>query len=301
MARILESAGPQRAHVRITVVEDRLFKNTIAAYRDLMRLVLARSGVCGANPPGMDWVSDLYVAGSRRCAEMADEYLDHGSRVLDLGCGMGLISVLLAVIGHDVTGIDIDIGRAPGASGTVCEATWGSFEAELEHPSLLSESWRVLGEKYGIAFSPFDGESIPFGEGAFDGVVAHAVYEHVSPSVLPALIDEVARVLAPGGAFFVFRTPRKDSVGEKLARFLGAGAHERLVEEAEVEKTVCAHGFRLEHSEVTDMLPAFPPRGMRAYNRLSPLVVRLDGALLKTRAGRYAHHVAMVFRKSPSG
>jgi SAM-dependent methyltransferase len=282
-------------------MEDRLFKNTIAAYRDLMVTVLARSGVCGAYQKGMDWVSDLYVAGSRLCVEMADEYMENGSRVLDLGCGMGLISVFLTVTGHDVTGIDIDVGQVPSASSTACQAPWGSFEAELEHPSLLSEIWSALGEKYGIAFSVFDGKRIPFDTASCESVVAHAVHEHVDQSVLPGLIDEVARVLQSGGTFFVFRTPRKDSVLEKLARWMGMGAHELLADEEEVEQMVGSHGFTLEKSAVTDMLPAFPPWGMWAYNRLSPLLVRLDGALLRTRANRYAHHMALVFRKSATG
>jgi len=94
-------------------------------------------------------------------------------RILDVGCGEGQISRRLAAVHGDrsVVGIDptrrhIDVARARG--GNV--------------------DYRV-----GLV------ENLPFGDGAFDAVVACLVFEHVDD--LDGAIREVSRVLSEGGTF----------------------------------------------------------------------------------------------------
>ena len=93
------------------------------------------------------------------------------ARVLDLGCGAGLLSNHLSARGHLVTGLDstpenLEIARARGT------ATY------------------VLG----------DACALPCPDASFDVVCAMDLLEHVEE---PArLIAEAARVLAPGGSLF---------------------------------------------------------------------------------------------------
>jgi 2-polyprenyl-6-hydroxyphenyl methylase/3-demethylubiquinone-9 3-methyltransferase len=106
-----------------------------------------------------------------------------GRLVLDAGCGGGLVARGLAEAGAAVFGLD-------------------------QSPRSLQVARRaVAGAAPGVpgTFDPSAGklERLPFTDGAFDAVVAADVLEHVPD--LPAVIRELARVLAPGGSL-VFDT-----------------------------------------------------------------------------------------------
>lgn len=272
-------------------MDNRRFRQVLGEYRRLMR-----SAVPVAR--GMDWVSDVYVHGSRCCVEVMEEHLPDGAQVLDFGCGMGLISVLLSDLGYAVTGLDINIGEQSDSTREAMGDVWGSLSAELEHPRLLGDCWDALSDRYGIRFLAFDGSRIPLESGSFDGVVAHGVYEHVNRELLPGVIVEISRVLVRGGRFFIFRTPRKRAYLERLAPGLGLPTHQRFLDEADVEKQVSGHGLRLVQKGFTDMVPSFLPWGLETYNSLSGVMTGLDSLLLRTPLRKYAHHMALVFEKT---
>jgi SAM-dependent methyltransferase len=92
------------------------------------------------------------------------------ARVLDLGCGEGLITAALAVPGAEVTGVD--------ASGVALE------RARAAHPELRFEPPAVDG-------------SLPFPDSDFDVVACLHVLQHVADT--QRLMSEARRVLAPGG------------------------------------------------------------------------------------------------------
>jgi len=95
-------------------------------------------------------------------------------RVLDVGCGDGLLTGELAKAGVRVTGVD--------PSAVALE------RARAAHP--------------GIAFAQTtDDGRLPFDDVAFDAAVCLNVLEHVADTQL--LLSEVRRVLAPGGVFAV--------------------------------------------------------------------------------------------------
>ena len=98
-----------------------------------------------------------------------------GTRVLDLGAGPGDGTAMLAETGAAVAGVDF--------SRTMVAA------ARRRHP--------------GLTFHEGDAEVLPFADGVFDAIVSNFVVHHLAR---PALVfREVSRVLAPGGALFVFR------------------------------------------------------------------------------------------------
>lgn len=103
-----------------------------------------------------------------------------GKRVLDLACGTGYGTALLAQAGADVTGVDI------------------SAQAVRE----AKRRYGKLGAKYMAA----DCYDLPFEDGVFDIVVANEMIEHVEDH--DGLIEEARRVLVPGGLFLV-STPNK--------------------------------------------------------------------------------------------
>lgn len=100
------------------------------------------------------------------------------STVLDVGCGAGLVSNVLASHGFRVTGVDF----SKDALAVACA------HAPRDNPP--DYQW---GDAY----------ALPFADRAFDAVVAFDFLEHVtSPK---GIISEVKRVLRPGG-LFLFHT-----------------------------------------------------------------------------------------------
>jgi len=91
--------------------------------------------------------------------------LNHGQRVLEVGCGQGHLTKRLAERGIDITGVDAN----PNASE-------------------VAETDRVLHMK---------GESLEFDNESFDVVLSVHALEHIPP--LDQAVAEMARVLKPGG------------------------------------------------------------------------------------------------------
>jgi 2-polyprenyl-6-hydroxyphenyl methylase/3-demethylubiquinone-9 3-methyltransferase len=112
-----------------------------------------------------------------------------GRRVLDAGCGGGLVARTLVEAGAVVVGVD----RSLGSLGVARRATGSPGAGAAGVPQAASS----LGPG---AFHPVRGqlERLPFADGAFDVVVAADVLEHVPD--LPAAVGELTRVLAPGGS-----------------------------------------------------------------------------------------------------
>jgi SAM-dependent methyltransferase len=93
-----------------------------------------------------------------------------GTRVLDLGCGPGVVCGLAARRGALPTGVDVSPGMLA--------------EARRRHPDL--------------AFVEADAVALPFEDGAFDACVGGFVINHLPAP--DAATGELTRSLAPGGA-----------------------------------------------------------------------------------------------------
>lgn len=103
--------------------------------------------------------------------------------VLDLGCGVGWLSHLLARSGFEVYAVDIVLDEFMGLGAA----------ARFSHVGPAFE--RVWGEF----------ERIPFLRESVDVVVCNASF-HYAPSPEVAA-EEIARVLRPGGSFFLLNSP----------------------------------------------------------------------------------------------
>ena len=95
-----------------------------------------------------------------------------GLLVLDLGCGHGMASVVLARRGADVTACDLSLGYVREA--------------------------RARSDANGVPVRLLvcNGERLPFADGCFDRIWGNAILHHLD---LRQSAGELARVLAPGG------------------------------------------------------------------------------------------------------
>ena len=130
------------------------------------------------------WDADRPVAALHEVNEVRSRYFisslppaepSAALRVLDLGCGGGLMSELYA---------------AHGATTFVVDPSLRSLAAARRDTDTRAEHPRYLAGR---------GESLPFADGSFDAVCVADVLEHVSD--LNRVLDEGVRVLKPGGRF----------------------------------------------------------------------------------------------------
>ena len=153
-----------------------------------------------------------------------------GARVLDLGCGGGLLSEALAAAGARVTGIDL-------AAGVLDVARLHLHESGLE------VDYREIGAEALAEEAP----------ASFDAIVCMEMLEHV-PDPL-SVLRACAQLLRPGGKLFLStlnRTPKAFALAvvgaEYLLNLLPRGTHDyaRFIRPSEMARWLRAAGMDVE-------------------------------------------------------
>ena len=124
-----------------------------------------------------------------------------GKRILDIGCGYGWCVLKLADNGAaDITGTEIT------------EADLATARANIHNPKIHFEVASAI--------------ELPFKDGSFDTVVSWEVLEHIPKNTEYKMFQEIARVLKPGGAFYM-STPHNHLLSNMLepAYVLTLGKH----------------------------------------------------------------------------
>lgn len=158
---------------------------------------------------------------------------DAPRRVLDWGCGYGQVSDLLWRAGLDVTSFDYAPDAEPG------------IRPLERYPHLQAH------------FSD-DPRHLPFGDASFDAVLSCGVLEHVQDP--DASLEEIRRVLEPGGTLYVYKLPNRASYLEAIARraglyYHGLLEHDRLYDPRSARELLARHGFTVKQIRRTNMLP----------------------------------------------
>ena len=155
-----------------------------------------------------------------------------GSRVVDIGCGGGILTESMAGLGASVTGIDM--AEAPLAVARLHQAESGTNVEYLRSTAEDLASKRP---------------------GQFDVVTCLEMLEHV-PSP-PAVIAACAELLRPGGNIFfstINRNPKSFLfaivAAEYVLRLLPAGTHEyqKFIRPSELERWSRHSGLQLQSS-----------------------------------------------------
>jgi ubiquinone/menaquinone biosynthesis C-methylase UbiE len=123
----------------------------------------------------------LEFGASMHLVPMLVKLTEPDQRVLEIGCGAGLMAIELARAGRDVTGIDVS-------------------NVALERARSRAAG---LG---GVRFRRVDGVHLPFGDAEFDFAYSIEVLEHLHEIDAVAHLAEVARVLKPKCCYW-FLTP----------------------------------------------------------------------------------------------
>jgi len=158
-------------------------------------------------------------------------------KILDVGIGVGLTSFVLSKIGFDVSACDI--------TGLKRNMGRGYNQDDIVQSDFMQT----------IKFKYSELEEFPFDDVSFDIVFLYAVVEHVEKDVLGSFINEVNRVLRPGGKVFVFKCPQKYSYCEFLGRRFLNCAHDRLWTLKELGGLFSKINMNLIKSEISDLFP----------------------------------------------
>jgi 2-polyprenyl-6-hydroxyphenyl methylase/3-demethylubiquinone-9 3-methyltransferase len=158
------------------------------------------------NPTRLAFIRDRVCARFGRDATARRPF--EGLRLLDIGCGGGLLSEPMARLGARVTAVDATAANVKTA------------KAHAEQSGLAID-YRV-GAAEGL---------LAAGEGPFDVVLNMEVVEHVADVRL--FLSSTAKLVAPGGLMIVAtinRTPKALALAiigaERVLRWLPAGTHE---------------------------------------------------------------------------
>jgi len=107
-----------------------------------------------------------------------NEVLD--KTVLEIGCGVGNNIIPIAKLGYEAYGIDI---------------------SEL---AILEAKRRSLQENVRIEFTSGSVEKLPYESNFFSFIIDRSVLTCTTPEVITQSLDEILRVLKPGGIFMAF-------------------------------------------------------------------------------------------------
>jgi SAM-dependent methyltransferase len=159
---------------------------------------------------------------------------DAPGRLLDWGCGYGQVTRLLRDAGVDAVAFDY--------RPDVRDAGFQPLERYPEIEAYLSS----------------EPVRLPFDDDSFDSVLSCGVLEHVQ--FPDASLDELRRVLRPGGKLYVYKLPNRYSYLERLAKAVGLYYHgrapfDRVYGYREAVDLLRRHGFEVTDARRMNMLP----------------------------------------------
>jgi ubiquinone/menaquinone biosynthesis C-methylase UbiE len=189
------------------------------------------------------------------------------ARVLDVGCGTGVLAGRLAGLGYEVVGVDPSGGML----------------------GVMRENFPGVGAVQG------SGTELPFAAGEFDLALTVATLHHTAaPGDVERTLGEMARVVRSGGHVLVWdHNPRNPYWPRIMRRVPQDHGEERLVPLVEIERGLRAGGAEPVEVAQTGLVPDFTPRPLLgAAALLERLAERTPGI-----RGLCAHNVVLAVKR----
>lgn len=203
---------------------------------------IARKGMAAGDTYFDHMNSPVGAVNYVRVADLVQRYAKEP--ILDWGCGHGQVSWLLRNRGLQVESCDLGI------------STGGRHVPELkpvlDHVTVLTHEYQL-----------------PYAAESFGTVLSVGVLEHVND--FDKSLDEINRVLIPGGMFFLLMFPNKYSWAEAIQGRRGFSAHPFKFTVSSAQDLLDRHGFTVQTWWRRNFLPrnlAGLPSGLkRVYGR----------------------------------
>lgn len=163
-----------------------------------------------------------------------------GSRILDCGCGRGILQFYLAKKGYNMTSVDISTLKTRQIQGFWNLTRKLGVPVREDRASVM----KAMARRYGaqVDFRVANIARLPFEDEAFDYVYSVSVLEHMAKGEDVMAIKEMSRVLKKGGTMLVtvdFAPVRKERKAytreEILALIEVSGLHFDNVYDYEVQ------------------------------------------------------------------
>lgn len=138
--------------------------------------------------------------------------LQPSERVLDAGCGIGRLARPLA-------GYLDSSGSYDGFDVAEVAIRWCSRHYAREHPNFHFRYVNVANSSYNpVGAVPAEQFTFPYADASFDFVFLTSVFTHMMPAAVERYVDEIVRVLAPGGrcllTFFLLEPGSRELLAE---------------------------------------------------------------------------------------
>ncbi|GAI21127.1 unnamed protein product [marine sediment metagenome] len=183
-------------------------------------------------------------------------FLPSAGKVLDVGCGWGQTTVMLAASCPSLQVIGVDLVKA--------------------------ESWTRL-KQYGAQFVVCNALALPF-TNEFDVVISFGAVEHTGDE--GRFLKQISKVLKAGGYNIIFNLPNNYALSEAVARILGMWHHERRYTRRRITELLLAAGFSIIKVDREGIVPAQVDRLSKKvgnlFNRYYLQLDKLDSWLVRT-------------------
>lgn len=179
--------------IKNALASDR-FATSFVSYQGL-RLPPPRNRFCTD-----DWKDDgFYLSSAKQEVERLRSLaaLNEQSTLLDIGCGQGRLAIgLQAAMPKLQLYCGIDVSRP--------SVQWCNLNIAAFHPNFRFWHMDIQNERYnpnGLPFKP--PVQLPLADGSFDIAFLYSVFTHMRAADVASYLQDLARVLRPGGrAFF---------------------------------------------------------------------------------------------------
>jgi SAM-dependent methyltransferase len=201
-----------------------------------------------------------------------DRYIPSGAKILELGCGFGHTTAMIAHYRPDVQIIGTDITPAQ---------TWPEFV------------------KAGCTFRQCDATSIPDTFNELDVIISFGVIEHVNDD--KKFLSDAYRCLRHGGYNIMFNVPNKWSFPEFMVSLFGFHTHDKKYFMRDMARLVNQTGFEI---MITCREHCLPAQVQRVSKQLGVLfdnnyraLHETDELLCKTPACLVSQDMTIISRK----